>query len=376
MKVAMIVNSFPPRVGGLERHVDHLTQGLAKLGHDVTVVTLDSVPGSRKHGSVRVHTGKAHFPIADIISFPAWGTTKRLAEFLTKNHIDVVTTHTRFFPMSYVGMRAARRAGIPVVHTEHGSDFVASGSFAMKLASRLVDYTLGRAVMRGASHVLGVSEEVTHFVKRLSGRTAGVFYNAIVAPESTTTPLHEASHLVFVGRVVEGKGWDDYLSAFSRLREEGYLVTGALLGDGPDLDQAREMARELSIDTLVDIRGRADSQAVRKELRGATLVNPSVLSEGFQIVMLEAVAEGGRVVAYPVPGTRRLIAEGFPVLVATEKSVPALVSALQQMLGNPLEPAGADEISKWTWEARSNEYALILEDVLRNAGPQGMFESE
>ncbi|WP_099331786.1 glycosyltransferase family 4 protein [Actinomyces minihominis] len=375
MKVAMIVNSFPPRVGGLERHVDHLTQGLAKLGHEVTVVTLDSSSGRRKRGSVRVYTGKAHFPIADIISFPAWGTTKRLAKFLKQNHIDVVATHTRFFPMSYVGMRAARRAGIPIIHTEHGSDFVASGSFAMRLASRMVDYTLGRAVMRGASHVLGVSEEVIQFVKRLSGRNAGVFYNAIVAPESESTAVHQASHLVFVGRVVEGKGWDDYLSAFAQLRDEGYPVTGALLGDGPDLDQAREMARKLGVDQLVDIRGRADSQEVREELRGATLVNPSVLSEGFQIVMLEAVAEGGRVVAYPVPGSRRLVAEGFPVLVATEKSVPALVSTLRQMLENPLKPSGAEEIAKWTWEARSEEYASTLEDVLKNARPRGMFDS-
>ena len=52
MRIAFIVNSYPPRLGGLESHIYHLSVSLAQLGHDVYVLTISDKPGHRQEEGV------------------------------------------------------------------------------------------------------------------------------------------------------------------------------------------------------------------------------------------------------------------------------------------------------------------------------------
>lgn len=364
MKIAMIVNSYPPRVGGLEFHIENLAQGLTDLGHEVWILTISAQPGQRRDGKVRVLTGRAHLPIADVITVPNLGTTARLTRFLRDNAIDLVSTHTRFFPMSFVGMRAAQRAGIPVIHTEHGSGYVATPSPIIFLGSRTVDLSFGRYVLTHANKVLGVSPQAAAFAEKLGAPQADVFYNAITPPQPVDDVQDRPSHLVFVGRMVPGKGWDTFLEAVAELRQLGYEVTGELLGDGADLEQAHERIQELGLAGTVAARGRVDQAEVRQALRGATLVNPTVLSEGFQTTLLEAIAERGRVVTFQVPGAELLREQGAPVSICEQPTAQALADAIRDALKAPLPLADPALINAWTWPARAREYAKIAEQVV------------
>lgn len=364
MKLALVVGSYPPRVGGLEQHLGNLAQGLSDLGVEVTVFTIGDEPSMRRDGQVKVLTDKRYFPVADIISFPPLGATKRLTKALKKGGFDAVSTHTRFFPMSFIGSRAAKKAGIPVVHTEHGSGFVVSKSLLIHCASRLVDQTMGRRVLATADQVLGVSDEASQFATQLGAENTRVFFNAIPATDPPTCIIDRPNHLVFVGRVVYGKGWDTFLKVISALRTEGYDVDGELLGDGEDLEDAKKLAEELGLDQVVRIPGRVTSDEVRRSLCGATLVNPTILSEGFGVAILEALAEQGRVVTYSAPGARVLQDQGAPVLVVEDKTSESLVSSLRELLSDAPPIAPPEFISEWTWPRRSKEYLEILEEVL------------
>lgn len=360
MRIAFVVNNYPPHLGGLEQHVENLAQQLTESGHEVTVLTIGSPTGQRLDGKVRVITGHARFPVADVISFPSWGTRRKLTKFLRDERFDAVSVHTRFFPMSFIGVRAARAAGLPVVHTEHGSGFVASNSFIITQASRLFDLTLGRYVLKHADRVLGVSEEAAAFAKKLGGRETEVFYNAIPYLEPQTNVQDRPEHLVFVGRMVSGKGWDDFLKAISELRTMGHQVDGEMLGDGAALPAAEALARELGLADVVAIRGRVSAQQVRSSLSGATLVNPTVLSEGFQTTLLEAIAEKGRVVTYQVPGSILLRDTGMPVAITPKKTAMSLVETLDRYLSNPMPLVSPEAIQAWTWPHRALEYAEII----------------
>lgn len=234
MRIAIFVNNYPPRTGGLEYHVENLGRALAKMGHEVWVLTILNPPGKRFDHGVHVLTGSSHFPIAGVISFPSWGSTRTIAKSLRELKIDIVATNTRFFPMTYVGVRAAQKAGLPIIHTEHGSGFVATENPVVWLGSRIVDLTFGRFVLRSAHKVLGVSQAVVDFVKDLSDKPANVFYNAITPPRDDVTRPDRPHHLVFVGRLVAGKGWDTFLETFAWLTQQGVNVTGEVIGDGPN----------------------------------------------------------------------------------------------------------------------------------------------
>ena len=366
MRLALVINTYPPRLGGLENHVAARAQGLRDLGHEVWVLTLSDAPDLRDDDGVRVLTGRGYLPIAEVISFPRVGTTRRIARFLREKRIDIVGTHTRFFPMSLVGLRAAHMVGIPVIHTEHGSGFVANPSPIIFAGSRAVDLTMGRYVLRHADRLLAISAQSAAFVKRLGGVDAEVFHNAIPAPEPSPSAPERPGHLVFVGRVVAGKGWDAFLASVAALRERGIDVDGELLGAGAQLEEARAMARELGIDGVVKIPGRVPPSQVRQALAGATLVNPTVLSEGFQTTLLEAIAENGRVVTYEVPGAQILADEGAPVVITPGRSAESLADSLAAMLASPPALAPSELIEQWTWPVRSRQYADILAEVIRD----------
>ncbi|MCP2637521.1 glycosyltransferase family 4 protein [Microbacterium sp. HD4P20] len=370
MRIAFIVNNFPPRTGGVELHVQALAHQLAELGHTPIVITLDRERQQGYDGDVRVLSLREHLRVADTLGFPAIGSRRVLTRFLRAERIDVVSVHTRFFPMSFVGLRAARAAGVPVVHTEHGSDHVASDSAVIRIASRLVDETVGRWVLRHADRVLGVSEAVTAFVQRLARVDAQVFYNAIDAPASApSTHTQDTRRIVFVGRLVPGKGWDAFLDVVAQLRTEGVSISGDVIGDGPEMAAVLARVQTLGLEAIVRVHGRLSQNEVRRLLRGATLVNPTTLSEGFQTTLLEAAAEGARVVTYAVPGADVLRGQGAPIVITERKTLSALSTALKGCTGTGWSPIPAETIVEWTWPARAREFAAICESVRHRATP-------
>lgn len=370
--IAIVVNNYPPRVGGLEKHVSALADQLLALGHRVTVFTVSGEPGVGIESGVRVHRLPRRFPIADVISFPPLGTTRRLTSALRDQGVTVVSTHTRFFPLTWIGTRAARRAGVPSVHTEHGSDYVRSASRVIELASRLVDLTFGRNALRRSTQVLAVSKDAASFVKRLSGRDSKLFHNAIDLAEwnvpASARPTRP-SRLVFVGRLVPGKGWDTFLAVCATLR--GTLrelgVTAHVLGGGPDLERCRQQVDALGLADLVQVHGPADSSRVRDLLTGGVLVNASVLAEGFGITLLEATAVGAQIVSYPVPAADALLEHDAPVWLVESPSIDDLAAQVTNALEHPKPAVTPEALDAWSWEARAREYTDLVDDVVRRA---------
>ncbi len=360
MRIVFAVNNYPPRVGGVEFHVRNLAAELVSLGHDVTVCALAPEASEGEEGGIRVVRLREHLRIGDVLAFPSPRSAARV--WRAVRGADVVSVHTRFFPMTWLGVAAARAAGVPVVLTEHGSDHVSAESTLVRWGARVVDVTLGRRALRRATAVIGVSDAVVAFVQRLAGVEASVFHNAINAPpDGLWRPGDRPSHLVFVGRLVAGKGWATFLDAVAELSATRPGVSAEILGGGPDLDAVRARVHTLGLDDVVDVRGRVDPAEVLRSLAGATLLNPTVLSEGFQTTLLEALAVGGRVVSYPVPGAAALATRGAPVVVV-DPGGDALVRGVAQVAAlAPWEPTA---IEGWTWPAQARAYASLLEGVV------------
>lgn len=363
LHIAFLVNNYPPHVGGVEQHVSSLASELIAIGHRVTVVTLGQPHGETIDDDIRVIRLPDRLRVGGVLSFPRAGTAARLALLLDQMEVDVISTHTRFFPMTVVGMAVGRRLGRPVVHTEHGSDFVRGVNPLVGLASRIVDLTVGRMALRRAAAVLAVSERVQEFVRRLSGVEARVLYNAIDIDVWRSAARAPRARVVFVGRIVPGKGWKELLSALASIRNAGgEPVETSIYGDGPSGAEMRTMISDLGLGASVTAHGQVDRQTLAAGVAGAILVNPTMLAEGFQTSLIEVIAAGGRVVTNDVAGAAILAADGAPVRIVAATQV-ALAAAIGAELSSPSAPYPSERLSAWGWRERAQEYVRVLAEV-------------
>lgn len=360
--IAFVVNNYPPKVGGLEQHVFALAKSLAKQGVMVTVVALGRTIGDWDDEDIKVLRLRATPMLAGVMSWPLPGTTLRLTRYLRSVGVTHISTHTRFFPMSVVGVRAARRLAVPSIHTEHGSDFVRGVSPWIGRASNFVDRTLGRYVLRTASKVLAISESAQAFVYQLSGRRAVVFHNAIDVASFTpsgTRPTGEK--LVFLGRIVPGKGWERALAVATKILAERPEASMHFIGDGAERASLEAAIAPLPFKDRVHAHGYLRAAEISSILSGAVLLNPTQLAEGFQTTLLEAVTAGAAVVSTPVTAATHLAANSAPVVVVDEDGDGPWIAATEQLLTDGWKPAPAEFVASFDWSERSREYLALLD---------------
>lgn len=365
-----MVNNYPPHVGGVERHVSSLAETLVASGHRATVVVLDDEPGTCVLNGVTVIRIARWLRIASVISFPLPGATRKLARTLSSLGATGVSTHTRFFPMSFVGVGLAEKLGVAAIHTEHGSGFVKGVSLPIAFASRIIDVTLGRQVLKSASVVLAVSEEVAAFVANLSGVTAHVFYNAIALDH---WPRREVAspqaRFVFVGRLVPGKGWDVVLEAAAWLvcNHPRFAFSLDIAGDGPRASEVTALVDRLGLRGIVTLHGQVTPGELSEIMGGAILVNPTTLAEGFQTSLVEALATGCGVVTFRVPGAQLLLEDGAPVYIVEEESAAMVATTMISAYQFPLPAYSSEKMAQWDWRARAANYLALVDSAIEIA---------
>lgn len=138
--------------------------------------------------------------------------------------------------------------------------------------------------------------------------------------------------ILFVGRMVEKKAPLMLIRAFSELRKQVPDAELAMIGGGPLLNDARQLAQNL--DVPVEFFGAQGSDIVQQQLNQARLLClPSVTAEngdaeGFGLVILEAQACGVPVVTSAMGGAAEGVLDGVTGSIFEERDLHALVKGL------------------------------------------------
>lgn len=143
--------------------------------------------------------------------------------------------------------------------------------------------------------------------------------------------------LLIVGRLVEKKGVDDALHAFSGLVQSGHAAELTIIGDGP-LREALEQTRDaLGLADRVEFLGWRDQNFIAGAMREADiLLAPSVTTEsgdkeGIPVTIMEAMACGMIVVSTWHSGIPELVEHGRTGLLVRERDRNALTGSLVEL---------------------------------------------
>jgi glycosyltransferase involved in cell wall biosynthesis len=128
MRIVVVNNFFPPRVGGSSHLSDALAKGYAARDHEVLVVTAayGDAPARAERDGVRivrlpaVMLPETRFAVSFDLSFATRPTLDRdLGRLLDEFRPDVVHQHGQFMDLTWASGRYARRRGIPALLSVH-----------------------------------------------------------------------------------------------------------------------------------------------------------------------------------------------------------------------------------------------------------------
>ena len=193
------------------------------------------------------------------------GLRRQWAMHLAGFHPTIVHLHGGWHPFLFLCMRLARRAGLPVVLTLHGSLRPAVVEQDRRLKKRLAWHLYQRRLVAGADQIHVASEAEQSDLARLGfDQPVHVIPNGVTLTEARlpcedARSAGESRTLLYLGRLHPLKGLDLLLEAWGSLRPHG--DRGA--GDGRRGTGATDRA-----DCADKRRGTGDGRRARAEALG------------------------------------------------------------------------------------------------------------
>lgn len=370
---------YPPFTGGYAKSVQALASRIVRRGWRVTVVTTATHGGSAQ----AIEQGVA------VIRLPAWNTLGtypiprpsrllwRTLRQLLGQPISVISTQTRFFPTSGLGLFVGLTRRIPIVHTERGSVHAAFDHPLVRLINWFVDHTLGSLLVRRADRVIGVSRSAAAFCRHLGARAPETIPNGIelarFTRQATPAAPDRPPTIIFTGRLIWAKGVQDLIAAVAARLRQGRPTRLLIVGEGVYRSALEEHVLSLGCGSAIDFLGSQPASAIPGLLAQADVfVNPSY-SEGLPTAVLEAAASGLPVVATKVGGTAEIVEDGVSGYLIEPRDRPALTQALERLLDDPgragaMGARGRLIAARFDWEAVTQAYLKVFTAVLRRTG--------
>ena len=376
MRIAHVTATFPPYHGGAGSVCYYNALGLARLGHEVTVVTANHPPGNYHYPpEIRVERLPILFRI---------GNAPLLPDLLNLEGFDIIHLHYPFIFGAEMVWLASRLRSIPYILTHH-NDLIGTG--LRRFLFDAYSATLTRLVLHGARKFAAVS--LDHAAAcRLTPVFRQRWHDVVEIPNGVDTGTfrpgldglairrehgipEDARVVLFVGALDLAhyfKGVDVLLKAFSGIDDPGAWLL--IVGDGDLKQEFQTMARELGVAGRSTFPGGISHEDLPYYYAAAELlVLPSSL-ESFGLVLIEAMACGIPVVASDLPGVRSVVSNGEDRLLVGPGDVDDLAQKIRMLLADSgrareMGVRGREKVeTKYAWAAIVPRLAHVYESVL------------
>lgn len=327
IRILHIGKYYPPEVGGIETHLQILSEQLSK-SNEVEVL----VARARPDGDFLEHAPKVSRirPLMNIGGAPICpGMIPKIAS----SRADILHVHLPN-PGAVMACLASGFRGCRVA-TWH-SDVVRQKRLARLFAPLLSRFLSScSAIVVASKEYLNSSDQLRPWVDRCHVIPYGIHardFDCVDETEVRKIRQRFGPRIVLsAGRLVYYKGIPHLLRAMTQV--DGNLL---IVGDGPEYFRLEKLSSELGIRSRVAFVGKVEDP--RPYYRAADVfVLPSVArSEAFGIVQLEAMASRTPVINTNIPtGVPGVSLNGVTGLTVPPADSEALASALRQLLGDP-----------------------------------------
>ena len=179
-----------------------------------------------------------------------------------------------------------------------------------------------------------------------------------------------------VGRLVPGKGWEDFLEAAAVVHSQNPEVVFKIAGDGPLRGKLEKKIAQSGLGDVVQMLGHVGGsdeggrQALAALYRQATIYAMPSHYEGLPTVLLEAMASGCPIVSTRVGGVPNIVEEGKSGLLVEPHQPKSMARAINSLLSDKERRSQLGEAarkiaeSRFSWAAISSRYLEQYEELI------------
>lgn len=338
VRVLMLTWEYPPRVvGGLARHVYHLSRALADAGAKVQVLTCgqEGSPSREVQGRVVVHR-VTPYPLS-APGFVPWVLQLNVAMLEQGASImeeagpfDLIHAHDWLVALASRGLKHLYRTPlVATIHaTEHGRHQGLHTPEQRYIGS--VEWYLTYEAWK----VICCSQYMRSDLMSVFGLPPE---KLAVIPNGVTTagalpPGARRGQVLFVGRLVPEKGVTVLLEAASYVLEACPDTHFTVAGSGPSAPELHRLSAQLGLRERFTFTGYVDDATLAGLYRRAAVAVFPSLYEPFGIVALEAMALGAAVVVSDTGGLAEIVEDGITGMRVQPGNARALAGAIIDLL--------------------------------------------
>jgi glycosyltransferase involved in cell wall biosynthesis len=375
--VAIVAPHYPPMIGGVEQYAARIADALAAEAGFTPVVLTSGAAGFRTRETVqdgvRVVRLGTWLRLSNSPLSPLWPFQVR--SWLRKVGADLVHAHA---PVPGLGDIAIAVSGKrPTVFTYH------SGSMRKgRPDTRLADLLIGcyeRFVLPRVFNRTDVPVAVSP-TSLAAGRPAAIQITPGVDPDRFVPGLpasRRARDILYVGRIERASAWKgvDVLIHAMALTADLPEARLRLVGTGDATTDLLKLAADLGVADRVESVGALHGADLVEALRSAAvLALPSLTeSEGFGMVLIEAMACATPVVASAVGGPRFILEGSEAGLLVPPGDSAALAAACRHLLtdgesADRMGAAGRRAVEqRFAWPEQTRRYVELFRKLLDDA---------
>jgi phosphatidylinositol alpha-mannosyltransferase len=370
-------------------HVDALATQMEIRGHHVCVIAPNDPldlrthllhPKLGRHGPLpsRVEPAGRSVPVplngslANLAFSPsAWGAVRRAVR---RQMPDVMHVHEPLVPViGWAALAAAEASRIPVVGTFHASYPEKEAYYrTFRAVKKLVD------PIDRANRIMKARVAVSPLAARTASRYFPGEYRIVPNGVDTrrfappASPERDSNLVLFVGRPEARKGLPVLLRAFGEVLYEVPEARLEIVGSRPE-----DVKLPKHLLSSVRVRGMLDERELVEAMHSASvLCAPSIGSESFGVVLIEALAAGLPVLASDIPGYNAVITRGKEGILVPPGDPQALAAELVRLLKDPalrarLSNEGLVTARRYDWPQVASEIEEIYRSVVKRKRPVG-----
>lgn len=359
MRILQVTPGYYPDFGGVEYHVQAISEALVESGHEVSVAApsqKNGLPSVERVGKVVVRRFPAIGPRA--YRFPIGLYHYLRAEGL---RFDVIHAHNYgAIPLLLAALTGWKRVVITPHYHGRGRSRVAD------ILHRVYD-PVAIPILQRVSSVICVS---TGEAELVADRLGIARDRIVVIPNAITLRGMDVRHLceitnkdnliLCVGRLDAYKRVDRVINSLPHLPKEFTLV---VIGSGPEEAALKQIVKSLDVENRVRFLGYVSDDDLQSWYARSRVVVSLSEGEAFGRVVIEALAFGCRVVCNDIPAFRDFFLK-FPEevsLVASSAEYEDVAEAIRSAADKPVCSVDLqDYTSARIAEQLSNIYSTVI----------------